>query len=105
MSKVKSTYFCQSCGAQAAKWIGHCPSCNQWNTYAEEVVVKETKNSRLQAFSSDRSVQTANRAILLQDVGLQEFPRIQVPGRELSRVLGGGLVPGSLVLFGGEPGI
>ncbi len=105
MSKVKSTYFCQNCGAQAAKWIGRCPSCNEWNTYAEEVVVKETKNSRLQVFSADRSAQTANRAILLQEVGIQEFPRIQVPGRELSRVLGGGLVPGSLVLFGGEPGI
>jgi DNA repair protein RadA/Sms len=105
MSRTKTTYFCQGCGAQSAKWIGHCPSCNSWNTYVEEVVQKESKNSRLQVFSSDRKAQVANKPVLLQEIGMQEFPRISVPGKELARVLGGGLVPGSLVLFGGEPGI
>jgi DNA repair protein RadA/Sms len=106
MSKIKTTYFCQNCGAQSGKWIGKCPSCNEWNTYVEEVVQKETKNSRLQVFSTNKnSTKESNKPILLQDVGMQDFPRIPVPGKELSRVLGGGIVPGSLILFGGEPGI
>ncbi len=72
----------------------------------EEVVHKESKNDRLQLFSSNKNAKnTSNKSILLQDVGLQDFPRIAVPGKELTRVLGGGIVPGSLVLFGGEPGI
>ncbi len=105
-SKVKKTYFCQSCGAQSPKWLGRCPSCGEWNTYVEEVVQKETKNSRLQVFATGRQEKgVANKPVLLQEVGSQEYPRIQVPGRELTRVLGGGIVPGSLVLFGGEPGI
>ncbi|WP_317899141.1 DNA repair protein RadA [Aurantibacillus circumpalustris] len=106
MSKTKTTFFCQNCGAQAAKWIGKCPSCNEWNTYVEEVLHKESKNDRLQLFSSNKNPKnTSNKSILLQEVGLQDFPRIAVPGKELTRVLGGGIVPGSLVLFGGEPGI
>ena len=105
MSKTKVTFFCQNCGAPSAKWIGKCPSCNEWNTYVEEVVHKESKNDRLQLFSGNKSTKTSNKSILLQDVGLQDFPRIAVPGKELTRVLGGGIVPGSLVLLGGEPGI
>ncbi|MEO6303394.1 MAG: DNA repair protein RadA [Bacteroidia bacterium] len=105
MSKTKVTYFCQNCGAPSAKWIGKCPSCNEWNTYVEEVVHKESKNDRLQLFSGNKNAKQSNKSILLQDVGLQDFPRIAVPGKELTRVLGGGIVPGSLVLFGGEPGI
>jgi DNA repair protein RadA/Sms len=106
MSKPKVSFFCQNCGAQSAKWIGKCPSCSEWNTYVEEVIHKETKNDRLQLFSSGKQAKgVSNKPVLLQDVGLQEFPRIPVPGKELTRVLGGGIVPGSLVLFGGEPGI
>ncbi|MBL7920839.1 MAG: DNA repair protein RadA [Bacteroidia bacterium] len=105
MSKPKTTYFCQNCGAPSAKWIGKCPSCNEWNTYVEEVVHKESKNDRLQLFSGNKNPKQSNKSVLLQDVGLQDFPRIPVPGKELTRVLGGGIVPGSLVLFGGEPGI
>lgn len=104
MAKTKTTFFCQNCGAQSAKWIGKCPSCNEWNTYIEETIKQESKNDRLQLFSSEKN-QSANKPVLLQDVGLQNFPRIAVPGKELARVLGGGIVPGSLVLFGGEPGI
>lgn len=105
MSKTKTTFFCQNCGAQASKWVGKCSSCNEWNTYVEEVIHKETKNDRLQLFSGNKNTKASNTSILLQDVGLQDFPRIAVPGKELTRVLGGGIVPGSLVLFGGEPGI
>ena len=106
MAKQKSSFFCQNCGAQSGKWIGKCPSCNEWNTYVEEIIQKETKNDRLQLFSKNKNdKKTANKSILLQDVGLQNYPRIAVPGKELTRVLGGGIVPGSLVLFGGEPGI
>jgi DNA repair protein RadA/Sms len=106
VSKTKTTFFCQNCGAQAAKWIGKCPSCGEWNTFVEEVVQNQSKNSRLKLFTaSGSSNQTANKPVLLNDIGIAEYPRIAVPGKELSRVLGGGIVPGSLVLFGGEPGI
>lgn len=106
MAKIKSTFFCQNCGAQSGKWIGRCPSCNEWNTYVEEVLQKENKNQRLKLFNSNKGEKkTQNKPLLIQDIGLQDFPRIAVPGKELSRVLGGGIVPGSLVLFGGEPGI
>lgn len=103
-AKTKTSFFCQNCGAQAAKWIGKCPSCGEWNTYVEEVIKKETKNDRLQLFSAAKNGHS-NKPVLLQEIGMQEFPRIAVPGKELTRVLGGGLVPGSLILFGGEPGI
>ena len=103
MSKVKTTFFCQNCGAQSGKWIGKCPSCGEWNTYVEETVQKPSKNDRLVLFTGNSG--RASKPVLLQDVGLQDYPRIAVPGKELARVLGGGIVPGSLVLFGGEPGI
>ncbi len=106
MAKTKTSYFCQSCGAQAAKWAGKCNSCGEWNTLVEEVVHKESKNDRLQLFSANKNENNrSNQSILLQEIGIAEYPRIQVPGQELARVLGGGVVPGSLVLFGGEPGI
>lgn len=105
-TKIKKTFFCQNCGAQAAKWAGKCNSCGEWNTLVEEIVQKDTKNSRLQVFASNKDgARSSNKSILLQDVGTFEYPRIPVPGKELTRVLGGGIVPGSLVLFGGEPGI
>lgn len=106
MSKVKTSYFCQSCGAQSSKWVGKCNSCGEWNTLVEEVIQKESKNDRLQLFSSQKNQGgQSNKPILLQEIGIAEYPRIPVPGQELTRVLGGGIVPGSLVLFGGEPGI
>ena len=106
MSKAKTTFFCQNCGSQSAKWVGKCPSCGEWNTFVEEVVQKETKNSKVQLFSSVKSgAKESNKPVLLQEIGSAEYPRIAVPGKELTRVLGGGIVPGSMVLFGGEPGI
>ncbi len=106
VAKTKTTYFCQSCGTQSDKWVGKCNSCGQWNTIVEEIVHKETKNDRLQLFSSSKDGKgISNKPVLLQNVGSFEHPRIPVAGKELTRVLGGGIVPGSLVLFGGEPGI
>jgi DNA repair protein RadA/Sms len=104
MAKTKSTYFCQSCGTQATQWTGKCNSCGEWNTLVQEVIHKETKNDRLQLFNKNEN-NRSNQSVLLQEIGIAEYPRIQVPGQELARVLGGGVVPGSLVLFGGEPGI
>jgi DNA repair protein RadA/Sms len=102
MAKTKTTYFCQNCGAQSAKWIGKCPSCNEWNTYVEEVVSKgEDKTPGIVSTSAQR----AAKPQLISEISLSEQHRIAVYDKELSRVLGGGLVPGSLTLFGGEPGI
>ncbi|OFZ08614.1 MAG: DNA repair protein RadA [Bacteroidetes bacterium RIFCSPHIGHO2_02_FULL_44_7] len=100
MAKVRSAFFCQNCGYEAAKWLGKCPSCNEWNTFVEEVIEK----SAPQVVAFSRSAKTA-RPQVLQEIHPQEHPRIKLADEELNRVLGGGLVPGSLILFGGEPGI
>jgi DNA repair protein RadA/Sms len=99
MVKTRTSFFCQNCGAQSPKWIGRCNSCGEWNTYVEEVVERETKSiaSILNG--------TGNQPKLLQDVSDDHTERIDTLNGELNRVLGGGLVPGSLVLIGGEPGI
>jgi DNA repair protein RadA/Sms len=99
MSKVKTTFFCQSCGAQSPKWIGNCPSCKQWNTYVEEIVSK--KELKVAGSLTRRTP----KPTLVSEVVMNEQQRILIDDKELSRVLGGGIVPGSLVLFGGEPGI
>ena len=103
MAKIKSSFFCQNCGAQSGKWVGKCISCNEWNTYVEEVVHK-TDDTRTTGFGS-RSTQRAPKPLRLDEITAGEEHRIPIYDQELSRVLGGGLVPGSLVLFGGEPGI
>jgi len=101
MSKLKSVYFCQNCGHEAPKWLGKCPSCNQWNTFVEELVQKKTSQNVI-AFSKSHTSSTPT-AIHEIESGVQE--RYKLSDNELNRVLGGGLVIGSLVLFGGEPGI
>jgi DNA repair protein RadA/Sms len=101
MSKQKSVYVCQNCGADSPKWIGKCPSCGEWNTYVEEIVKKDTTQKvQLGGFEL-----TKHKPILIQDVETDEEERIDTSCNELNRVLGGGLVGGSLVLIGGEPGI
>ena len=100
MAKVKSAFFCQNCGAQSPKWIGKCPSCGEWNTYVEEVIQAPEKAAKNTAFTAP-----VDKPILISDVEAASLPRIPMPGKELNRVLGDGLVPGSLTLFGGEPGI
>lgn len=100
MSKVKSAYFCQNCGYETPKWLGKCPSCSEWNTFVEEIIEKNIPT--VVAFSST----TRNaKPQTLQNIEQQEQIRRPLKDNELNRVLGGGLVPGSLILFGGEPGI
>lgn len=103
MAKTKTSFFCQNCGTQSAKWIGKCPSCNEWNTYVEEVVSKgdDAKTPGIASTSAQR----ASKPQLVTEINLEQHHRIELYDKELSRVLGGGLVPGSLTLFGGEPGI
>lgn len=99
MAKTKTVFFCQNCGAQSSKWIGKCPNCGEWNTYVEEVVQKEKKSS-----SQSYSI-TSDKPHPISDIIPGNTLRVPLPDKELNRVLGGGLVQGSLVLFGGEPGI
>lgn len=96
--KSKSVYFCTSCGFESPKWVGRCPGCGEWNTFSEEKVTV-SKNSKTKKRSSD------NKPLKLADIEQGDEVRIPMPSSELNRVLGGGLVPGSLVLIGGEPGI
>jgi len=100
MAKIKSAFFCQNCGHETPKWLGKCPSCNEWNTFVEELIEKQVP--QVVAFS--KSGKTA-KPQALEDIQQQEHQRIQLGDSELNRVLGGGLVYGSLILFGGEPGI
>ncbi|HTE29043.1 MAG TPA: DNA repair protein RadA, partial [Chryseolinea sp.] len=103
LAKQKSTFFCQSCGYESAKWLGKCPSCGSWNTFAEEVVSKEetSKNEWRQENGRVRQV----KAKTLDEVETGEDIRLITVDQELNRVLGGGIVPGSVILIGGEPGI
>jgi len=104
MAKLKSTYFCQSCGYQSPKWMGKCPSCQAWNTFVEEIVQKEDSPQKGD-WRTSSSQKIAAKPLLLADIDYQQEQRVLTPDAELNRVLGGGIVPGSLVLLGGEPGI
>lgn len=102
MSKVKTAFFCQNCGYESTKWLGKCPSCNEWNTFAEELIQKEkTKTNNWSEYNED----TTKRTVLLNEIKSSEEKRIVCSDTELNRVLGGGIVPGSIVLVAGEPGI
>lgn len=101
MAKLKTAYFCQNCGYQAPKWLGKCPSCTEWNTFVEEVVEKNL--SQVVAFSTNTTRTAKSQAIT--EIVQTGHQRILLKDKELNRVLGNGLVPGSLILFGGEPGI
>ena len=102
MAKEKTQYVCTHCGQDSPKWVGKCPSCGQWNTYVEQVVRKESPAARHGAAILEP---TKSQPMTLSDIHGGEEPRINMHDEELNRVLGGGLVPGSLVLLGGEPGI
>lgn len=103
MAKVKSSFFCQNCGAQSPKWIGKCPSCNEWNTYVEEIVGAKDKPSG-QWRDNSEPTRTA-KPVRLNEIQQEKMERTVASDKELNRVLGGGIVPGSMVLIGGEPGI
>ncbi|WP_321518427.1 DNA repair protein RadA [uncultured Bacteroides sp.] len=101
MAKDKTVYVCSNCGQDSPKWVGKCPSCGEWNTYVEEIVHKEATNKRpVSGIEMPKA-----KPISLCDITTSDEPRIDLKDEELNRVLGGGLVPGSLVLIGGEPGI
>jgi len=101
MAKTKTTFFCQNCGSQFAKWQGQCTSCKEWNTIAEEIVQKSTPAEVFIGQDSKRMAKPAQ----IYDISASSDPRMDTKNMELNRVLGGGLVPGSLTLLGGEPGI
>ena len=106
MAKDKIMYVCSNCGQESAKWIGKCPSCGQWNTY-KEIKVADTKKqvAATSAAASAGHQLRQNKVLKLKDISAQDDPRIDMHDNELNRVLGGGLVQGSIVLLGGEPGI
>ena len=100
MAVTKTSYCCQNCGAQHSKWLGQCSSCKEWNTLIEEVIKKSSKVNL--GLSTD---QLKSKAKLVNDIDFEKDPRLLIEDNELNRVLGGGVVPGSLILIGGEPGI
>ena len=101
MAKIKTAFFCQNCGHQTPKWLGKCPSCSEWNTFVEEII--GNNDSSVVAFSTSNGKTAKPQAV--QDIEHRAESRIILHDKELNRVLGEGLVPGSLILFGGEPGI
>lgn len=102
MAKLKTSFFCQSCGTQFAKWQGQCNACKEWNTIVEEIIQKEEKTTWKTETSS---VKKASKPLKIKEIDSSEEIRMDTTDGELNRVLGGGLVPGSLTLLGGEPGI
>ena len=101
--KTKSVFFCSNCGAESPKWVGKCPACGEWNTFVEETVAAKPKKS--QGFLPEGGKTHSFTPVKISEVKSGEEQRIALPSRELNRVLGGGLVPGSIILIGGEPGI
>lgn len=98
--KTKTAFFCQNCGVESPKWVGKCPSCNEWNTFVEEVIVKANPKQTV-----GTNGQAPNKPQKISEIVTSEEKRYDTQNAELNRVLGGGLVPGSMVLIGGEPGI
>ena len=101
MAKEKSVFLCNECGYESPKWAGKCPGCGAWNSFVEKVV-RTNSSARL---SSVGDAKQLSQPVLIDTVSTDELPRIDLGDAELNRVLGGGLVPGSMVLLGGEPGI
>ena len=106
MAKDRITYVCSNCGQESAKWIGKCPSCGQWNTFKEFKVAADTaRQAATTAAAQAGHALRRNRPLKLREIISHDDPRIDMLDGELNRVLGGGLVPGSIILLGGEPGI
>src|SRR5690554_354480 len=103
MAKSRTTYFCQNCGYESAKWLGKCPSCNEWNSLIEEVI--EKSSAKVPDWKSSTTNRRSIKATVIHEIVFKEEARIKTEDLELNRVLGGGIVPGSLILIGGEPGI
>jgi len=102
MTKTRTAFFCQNCGAQSPKWMGRCSSCGEWNTYVEEVIQRDDAGAGWQKHSN---LQLTSKPRLVSEITTEPQKRINTQNAEFNRVLGGGMVPGSLILVGGEPGI
>ncbi|RXJ52739.1 DNA repair protein RadA [Gelidibacter gilvus] len=102
MAKIKTTFFCQNCGSQYSKWQGQCTACKEWNTIVEEVIQKEEKSSWK---SPSSAVKRASKPLRITEIDVTQEARMNTEDEEFNRVLGGGIVPGSMILLGGEPGI
>ncbi len=104
MAKIKKAWFCSSCGSESAKWMGKCSACGEWNTMVEELIAKESSTNNT---SRNRSLLLGNmpRPLKLSEISMEEEDRILIGNLEVERLLGGGLVKGSIILLGGEPGI
>ena len=105
MTKDKTAFVCENCGQESPKWIGKCPACGQWNTFKEIRVADNRQQAATSAAASAGHQLRKNKVLRLRDISAKDDPRIDMNDAELNRVLGGGLVPGSIVLLGGEPGI
>ena len=103
MAKVKSAFYCQNCGAQYSKWQGQCNSCKSWNTIAEELIQTSKKGDWKSGSKQDK--QRVSKPLKISEIDTTKNPRLDSKDSEINRVLGGGIVPGSLILLGGEPGI
>ena len=103
MSKVKTTFHCQECGADYAKWQGQCNKCYSWNSIKEEIINISTEN--LWDHTKSNLNKASNNPISIDEIQIQNEFRIETQDKEFNRVLGGGIVPGSITLLGGEPGI
>jgi len=101
MNKVKTSFFCQNCGTQHSKWQGQCNSCKEWNTLSEEVIEKSTKK----VWKSFQKINEVIKPLKIDQIDFKQESRIKTGDKELDRVLGGGIIPGALMLLGGEPGI
>ncbi len=100
MAKVKKAYFCRNCGHEAAQWLGRCPACGEWSTFTEEIIAKEPSSIASRVANIPKS-----RPVRVSEIAEGNHQRIDIGNSEINRVLGGGMVPGSLILLGGEPGI
>ena len=106
MAKDKTAYVCENCGQESPKWIGKCPACGQWNTFKEiKILADSARQTASTAAAKTAHALLHNKAMRLRDISSKDEVRIDMLDGELNRVLGGGLVPGSIVLLGGEPGI
>lgn len=103
MAKVKTAFFCQQCGYESPKWTGKCPSCGAWNSFVEEVIQRDDKNKKDNTWDDD--TKDHRKAQKIDEIAPQDETRLQTPDAELNRVLGGGVVPGCVILVAGEPGI
>ncbi|EKC74644.1 DNA repair protein RadA, partial [human gut metagenome] len=101
MAKIKKAYFCRNCGFEAPKWLGKCPGCGEWNTFTEEIISRGSN----QVPAAVGGPLPESRPQRVADIRESEHRRLDLGNTEVNRVLGGGMVPGSLVLLGGEPGI